>query len=308
MDKYDMQEDVTQEVKELKNSIDILSNKLETEFITLNEKLLSGFQQISNQIVNLSCQRVVATKNLDHILVNNEQDGLHKPQKQSKIPEKYWIDYSYIDKTQYDDWVNNLNKYNRSMAESRHYKKIPNFCLSAIQSLESAIKILFEKEYHCISESNKAFLEAYDRCKKTYENEGWKYTKIYLGNKTNDFKEQGYKHIQWEDKYIIPWEKLEKDMNFNFNFHIEISFEIFNPGFMSTEDWKDKFYLIKSAHRLRHIDGHGDPRKDEKRLEKEKWYVKKLYHDPDNYTKIQNVVSWFVQEVYKRIDKISHQN
>ncbi|MDH6089510.1 mediator of RNA polymerase II transcription subunit 8 family protein [Umezakia ovalisporum] len=308
MDKYDMQEDVIQEVKELKNSIDILSNKLETEFITLNEKLLSGFQQISNQIVNLSSQRVVANENLDHILVNNEQDGLHKPQKQSTIPEGYWIDYSYIDKTQYDDWVNNLDKYNKSMAETQHYKKILNFCLSAIKTLESAIKILFEKEYDCLSESNKEFLEAYDRYKKTYEEKQWKYTKIYLENKTNDLEQADYKYIHWEDKYIISWDSLEKNMNFNFNFSLEISFEIFNPGFMSTKDWKHKFLLIKNAHRLRHIECHGDRFKDEKRLKKEKWYVQQLYHDPNNYTDIQNVVSWFVQEVYNRIDKISHRN
>ncbi len=105
-------------------------------------------------------------------------------------------------------------------------------------------------------------------------------------------------------KYI-SWENIEKIRKKDFNHALDIFFEILKPNFMKSPHLKDKYFLIKGVHTLRNLVSHGSSNNIDSELAHCKnRYAKTLYYDTDNYTKIKEVVSWFVQEAYKRINKL----
>jgi hypothetical protein len=299
MTKYDMEQDLKQEVQELKISIDKLSNDIAQQFSSLNENLCINFEQISKEISNLSAQPSLISETSEINLVPAHQDSLPKPQKQTKIPEEYFINYSYI-VTKYLSWVESLKKYSAAMAKCRHEEQIANFCFSANKTLESAIEVLFKQEYNCLSENNKTLLEAYQRVKNTRKKKGWEITEICLNNNSK-IESKDFKLI--DDKYI-SWECIQKIRTSDFNGTVEIFFEILTPNFMTTPHLKEKFYLIKNIHKLRNLDAHGSQNLAAQ-IDSLDPFAKTLY-DSKDYTKIKDLVSWFVKEVYNRLNKISN--
>lgn len=187
------------------------------------------------------------------------------------------------------------------MAECRHKKNIENFCLSANKTLESAIKVIFDVEYKCLSEKNKTFLEAYQRVKTSYSKKRWEIREICLKLSNSNIESERFKRI--DDKYI-SWECIEEIRKRNFTTSVEIFFEILKPNFMNTSHLKEKFYLIKDINILRNLDAHGSPNLP-LQINTLKDSAKKLYNSKD-FTKIKEVVYWFVKEVYDRLKKISH--
>lgn len=294
-----MEHDLKQEVQELKISIDKLSNDISQQFNSLSENLCISFEQISKQITNSSSQPSLSHKILETDLENNHQDSLQKPKKE--IPREYYIDYSYIDPAKYPLFLKDLEKHNKSMAECRHKENIENFCLSANKTLESAIEVIFDVEYKCLNENNKTFLEAYQRVKTFYSNKGWEITEIFLNLNNSNIESKHFKPV--DDKYI-SWEYIEEIRRRNFNTSVEIFFEILKPNFMNSSHLREKFYLIKNIHNLRNLDAHGSPNLPSQ-IDALKDSAKKLYNSKD-YTKIKEVVYWFVKEVYDRLNKISN--
>ncbi|MEA5616907.1 hypothetical protein VB711_03490 [Cronbergia sp. UHCC 0137] len=295
-----MEQDLKQEVQEIKISIDKLSNNIGQQFSSLNENLYINFEQISKQISNLSAQASLMSETPEINLAAAHQDSLQQPQKQTKIPNEYFIQYPYIDITKHSSWLESLKKYSKDMAECRHKKKITNFCKSANETLESAIELLFKEEYKCLSESNKTFLEAYQRVKNSINKMGWEFTEIYLNN-NDKIESKDFKLI--DDKYI-SWKSIEQIRRSNFNASVEIFFEILKPNFMNSQHLKEKFYLIKHLHQLRNLDAHGSASNIKLKVNELNHYAKCLYSSTDNYTNITEVVSWFVKEVYNRFNKI----
>jgi hypothetical protein len=299
MTKCDMEHDLKQEVQELKISIDKLSNDISQQFNSLTENLCINFEQISKQITNLSSQPSLSHKILETNLENNHQDNLEKSKKE--IPREYYIDYSYIDTAKYPSFLENLEKHNKDMAECREKENIENFCFSANKTLESAIEVIFDVEYKYLSENHKTFLEAYQRVKTFYSNKGWEIKEICLNLNNSKIESKHFKPI--DDKYI-SWEYIEEIRRRNFNTSVEIFFEILKPNFMNSSHLREKFYLIKNIHNLRNLDAHGSSNLP-LQIDTLKDSAKKLYNSKD-YTKIKEVVYWFVKEVYDRLNKISN--
>ena len=71
---------------------------------------------------------------------------------------------------------------------------------------------------------------------------------------------------------------------------------------MNSLHLREKFYLIKNIHNLRNLDAHGSSNLP-LQIHTLKDSAKKLYNSKD-YTKIKEVVYWFVKEVYDRLNKI----
>ncbi|UUO15944.1 hypothetical protein [Dolichospermum heterosporum] len=299
MTKCDMEQDLKQEVQELKISIDKLSNDISQQFNSLTENLCINFEQISKQITNLSSQPSLSNKILETNLENNHQDSLEEPKKE--IPREYYINYSYIDPDKYPSFLEDLEKHNKDMAECRHKENIEKFCFSANKTLESAIEVIFDVEYKFLGENNKTFLEAYQRVKTFYSNKGWEITEICLNLNNSNIESKHFKPI--DDKYI-SWEYIEEIRRRNFNTSVEIFFEILKPNFMNSLHLREKFYLIKNIHNLRNLDAHGSSNLP-LQIHTLKDSAKKLYNSKD-YTKIKEVVYWFVKEVYDRLNKISN--
>lgn len=305
MNQSDMEQDLTQEVEILKISIETLSKNIDENFNALNKNLSLGFEQITKQIINLSNQGVLDNEVVNDIRVNNDQVSLSVPKKPLKTPDEYLIDYPYIDEIQYSDWVRNLKNYSKDMAESRKKKNIPNFCKSANDILESAIEVLFQEEFNYLSESNKKFLEAYERSKEDRIKRGWDFTEICIKN-SSKIESKDFKKL--DDKYI-SWNSIEKICNRDFNHSLDIFFEILIPNFMNTPHLRKKYFLIKGVHILRSFVSHGTSSNLYSKLEdKKNNHAKSLYYDRDNYTNIKEVVSWFVQEAYKRINELKTTN
>jgi len=203
-----MEQDLKQEVQELKTSIDKLSNDMSQQFSSLTENLCISFEQISKQITNLSSQPSLNHKILETNLENNHQDSLQKPKKE--IPREYYIDYSYIDPDKYPSFLENLEKHNKDMAECRDKKNITKFCVSVRNTLECSLSLLFSEEFKFVNENNKIFLEAYDRVKNFHdskENKNYDFPNIYIDNLEIKINAVDYKKV---GNYYISWKKLEE--------------------------------------------------------------------------------------------------
>jgi hypothetical protein len=309
MSMINMEQDFKQEVQELKTTIDTLSNNIEQKFSILNEVLSSSFGQISQQITNLSGQQSSIITMSETNVNNDYKSNLSKPQQISKIPNEYFIDYLYIDKKQYSSWLENLRRYNKEMAECRQKQQIQTFCQSANTIIDSAIKVLFKEEYNSLCEINTEFIEAYERVKNQKEKKGWKIIEICV-NTNSTIQSKDFKNVK--NKYYISWQAIEELNNRDFNSCLEIFFETIKKNFLNNlnpkDNLKENFFLIKNMHQLRNLKTHGSKDDLKTQLNEKGSYIERLYYDSDNYKKITEVVSWFVKEVYQRIEKLKKYN
>lgn len=306
MNKYDMEQDLKQEVQELKISIDILTKDIGQQFSTLNENLSINFEQISKQITNLSSQPSLSNETFETNLVNNHQDSLQKHQKNSKIPNEYYIDYSYIKDVCYLSWVENLRQYSKDMAECRQKDNIVNFCVSARKTLESAIEVFFEQEYKYLSAENKIFLDAYDRVRISYDgrqNTNYNLPQIYIQKSEFLIESEHLKKIC--GKYI-SWNEIEKIRKTSLPASVTIFLEIIQTNFRKNANLRDKYNTILYMNNLRSLDTHGSKLDLKSQLNKFGNPTKVLYYSNENFVIIQKVISWFVHDIYKRILKISN--
>jgi hypothetical protein len=307
MTKCDMEHDLKQEVQELKISIDKLSNDISQQFNSLTENLCINFEQISKQITNLSSQPSLSHKILETNLENNHQDSLEKPKKE--IPREYYIDYSYIDTDKYPLFLENLEKHNKDMAECRDKKQITPFCESVRKTLECSLSLLFSEEFNFVGENNKTFLEAYDRVKTFYDrkiNQNYEFPNIYIENSKILIDAVNYKKI---GNYYISWNKLEEIYKMNLPASVRILFEIIKPGFYEASSFphlRRNYLTIIDINQLRKIEAHGSNNSFEEQINNLHERTKKLFYSPDNFSTIKNLLSWFVKEVYDRLNKISN--
>jgi hypothetical protein len=304
-----MEQDLKQEVQDLKTTIDTLSNNIDQKFSTLNEVLSYGFGQISQQITNLSGQQssIIATSETN--VNNNNNNNLSTSQEVSKIPNEYLINYPYIDEKKYSSWLANLRRYSKEMAECRQKQQIQTFCQSANTIIDSAIKVLFEEEYNSLCEINTEFIEAYERVKNQKDKKGWKIIEICV-NTHSTIQSTDFKNVK--NKYYISWQAIKELTNRDFNSCLEIFFETIKKNFLNNlntkDNLKENFFLIKNTHQLRNLKSHGSKDDLKTQLNEKGYHIERLYYDSDNYKKITEVVSWFVEEVYNRIEKLKKYN
>lgn len=300
-----MDEELKQEIQEIKNSIYLLNTEINNQFIRLNDTFYSNINQLSDQIYKLSQTQALTNKSIDNITANTYTENLQETQKQSKIPNEYYIDYSYITDINYSSWVDNLKKYSKDMAECRYKKQITTFCQSARNTLESAIEVLFEEEYKYINKNNKVFLEAFNRVKFSYDKRGnskWDLPQICITVKNSAIKSENLKKI---DNIYIDKNSLEKIRRESLPASVQIFFEIIKPNFMETQHLKENFLTIKNMNKLRGLNTHGSKSDLDSKLDELGYYTKQLYYSNENFETIQKVISWFVEEIYKRVCKIS---
>ena len=303
---YYMDEELKREIQDLKSNIYLLSNEINCQFIRLNENFSSNINQLSEQIYKLSETQALTNKSIDNITINTDKENLQKTQKQSKIPDEYYIDYSYITDTNYSSWVDNLKKYSKDMAECRDKKQITTFCESARNTLESAIEVLFYEEYRYINENNKSFLEAYNRVKSSYDkrkNSNWDLPQICVTVPNSAIKSENLKNI---DGIYVDRKNIEKIRRQSLPASVQIFFEIIKPNYMETRHLKENFLTIMNMNKLRALKTHGSKSDLDSQLNELGHYAKKLYDSNENFETIQKVISWFVQEIYKRVCQMSN--
>ncbi|MCC5653518.1 hypothetical protein LC609_27740 [Nostoc sp. XA013] len=301
-----MDEELKQEIQDLKSTISLLSNEINSQFIRLNDSFSININQLSEQIYKLSETQALTNKSIDNITVNTYKENFPESQKYSKIPDEYYIDYSYITDKNYSSWVDNLKRYSKDMAECRDKKQITNFCQSARNTLESAIEVLFDEEYKYINENNKVFLEAYNRVKSSYDkrdNTNWDLPQICLVVANFGIKSENLKKI--DGKYVSR-EYIEKIRRESLPASVQIFFEIIKPNYMKMQHLKETFFIIKNMNKLRNLKTHGSKSDLDSQLNELGHYAKQLYYSSENFETIQKAISWFVQEIYKRVRKISN--
>ncbi|MEH2191297.1 MAG: hypothetical protein V7K98_01330 [Nostoc sp.] len=301
-----MDEELKQEVQDLKSSISLLSNEINHQFTRLNDNFSSNINQLSEQIYKLAETQALTNKSIDNITVNTYKENFPKAQKQSKIPDEYYIDYSYITDANYSSWLDNLKKYSKDMAECRDKNQITPFCQSARNTLESAIEVLFDEEYKCINENNKAFLEAYNRVKSSYDkrkNADWDLPQICVNLPTSAIKSENLKKV---DSIYVDRKNIEKIRKQSLPASVQIFFEIIKPNYMETQHLKETFLTIMNMNKLRNLKTHGSKSDLDSQLNQLGHYAKQLYDSSENFETIQKVISWFVREIYKRVCKISN--
>ncbi|MEH2260492.1 hypothetical protein [Nostoc sp.] len=305
-----MQEEVKQEIQGLKGSIELLSNEINHQFIKLNENFSNSVNKLSDQIAHLSEIQILSNKDTDSIIVKSNEEVLEKTQVQSNIPDDYFIDYSYIKDKSYLSWVGNLNKYSKSMAECRHQDsnkdQIPNFCQSARKTIESAIIFLFEQEYKYISENNTAFLDAYQRVKKFYDKPGKSdyFADIYIYNQGTITAN----HIKKSGENYIDFKKIEEIYKKSLPAAARIVFELIRQDFYDASGFphlRQNYLTIINMNQLRQIQCHGSKDTIEVQLNKISKPAQNLFYSETNFSIIKNSISWFVEEVYNRLSKIS---
>ncbi len=75
---------------------------------------------------------------------------------------------------------------------------------------------------------------------------------------------------------------------------------------MKTQHLKENFLTIMNMNKLRSIKAHGSKSNLDSQLNQLGTYAKQLYYSSENFETIQKVISWFVQEIYKRVCKITN--
>ncbi|MBX9253709.1 hypothetical protein H1Q63_07055 [Desmonostoc muscorum CCALA 125] len=305
-----MQEELKQDIQDLKGSVELLSSEINQQFIRLNENFSNSVNKLSNQIAHLSEMQVLSNKHTDSIIVKSNEGFLEKTQIQSNIPDDYLIDYSYIKDQSYLSWVVNLNKYSKSMAECRHQDsnkdQIPNFCQSARKTIESAIIFLFEQEYKYISENNTTFLDAYQRVKKFYNKPGKSdyLADIYIYNQGTITA----KHIKKIGENYIDLKKIEEIYKKSLPAAVRIVFELIRQDFYDASGFphlRQNYLTIVRMNELRNIQCHGSKDPIDVQLNKISKPAQDLFYSKTNFSIIKNSISWFVEEVYNRQSKIS---
>lgn len=63
-----MQEEVKQDIQDLKGSVELLSSEINQQFIRLNENFFNSFNKLSNQIAHLSEIQVLSNKDTGSII------------------------------------------------------------------------------------------------------------------------------------------------------------------------------------------------------------------------------------------------
>ncbi len=304
-----MEQDLKEEIQELKSSINLLSTEISQQFRIFNENFAICIKQISDQIADLSEIQVLNNKVVENYLISTSQDISQQPKKQIKIPDEYFIDYSFIDSARYPALLENLQKDSKDMAECTHKKQITTFCESARKTLESSIAVLFAEEFKFIHENNKKFLESYDRVKIFQDNKehrSYQFPSIYLSN-TGQINAEGYR--KFGNSYI-SWQKIEEIYKMNLPASVRIFFEMIKLNFYDTSPLhlRKKYLTIIDINQLRKLECHGSKDFLKEQIDKLHNRTKKLFSSEDNFSDIQELVSWFVKEVYNRLEKLSNQN
>lgn len=304
-----MGQDLTPEFEKIQTTINVLSNKIDTNFNRLNDNLSKNFNQINQQITHLYSSKYLSNESVDINLANNDKSIFQKTQEKSAIPDEYFIDYSYIDSFRYPEWFQNLEKENKNMAECRHHKQqIYNFCTSAHRTIESSIQWLFNIEFEYMDGQDESFLKAYDRVKNFVDTtKKYEFPNIYVSN-TGKIDAEGFKKI---GNNYIDWKKLEDIYKMNFPMSVRILFEIIKPNFYNTSVYphlKTNYLRIIAINDIRKIPSHGSMKSDTERINNLYRNTKELLDSKEKFSQIQDVVSWFVKEVYNRLNKISNRN
>ncbi|MBD2507860.1 hypothetical protein H6G91_11320 [Nostoc muscorum FACHB-395] len=304
-----MEQDFKQEIQELKSSINVLSTEISQQFRTINENFSINIKQISDQIANLSEIQVLSNKVVENYLISTSQEILQKPKRQINIPNEYFIDYSFIDSVRYPALLENLQKDSKDMAECRHKKQITTFCESARKTLDSSIAVLFAEEFKFLHENNRTFLEAYGRVKifqDNKENKNYEFPNIYISN-TGQINAEGYKKV---GNNYISWKKIEEIHKMNLPASVRIFFEMIKPNFYdnSALHLRKKYLTIIDINQLRKLECHGSKDSLKEQIDKLHNRTKQLFSSEDNFSHIQELIFWFVKEVYNRLDKLSTQN
>jgi hypothetical protein len=90
---------------------------------------------------------------------------------------------------------------------------------------------------------------------------------------------------------------------------VRILFEIIKPGFYEASSFphlRRNYLTIIDINQLRKIEAHGSNNSFEEQINNLHERTKKLFYSPDNFSTIKNLLSWFVKEVYDRLNKISN--
>ena len=175
-----------------------------------------------------------------------------------------------------------------------------------LNTLESAIEVLFDEEYKYINGNNKSFLEAYNRVKLSYDkrkNSNWDLPQICVTVPNSAIKSENLKNI---DGIYVDRKNIEKIRRQSLPASVQIFFEIIKPNYMKTQHLKENFLTIMNMNKLRALKTHGSKSDLDSQLNQLGYYAKKLYDSNENFETIQKVISWFVQEIYKRVCQISN--
>ncbi|NCO74546.1 MAG: hypothetical protein GW795_06460 [Cyanobacteria bacterium] len=321
-------ENVENQIKQIQINVEQCRKNFEKK---LNETLTNLSNEFECNINNFNNQLEELKKELEKLKREEKQTNyklsLNKPtysynstkqvnQQQNKnIPEDYFIDFSFIInneyiKTNYPDWLKNLEHYNKNMAECRKNNNIIAFCQEVRKILESAIEFIFKEEYKCLSEDNQVFLEAYIRVKKIYEQKkqnsqssNWIFPNIIIESdsqiQANYLKKIGTIYIDYNQI---------REIQKSFPAFTKLFFEVIENNFYDTsKNLKEDFLLLSNMNKIRNLKPHGSTQSLEEQLNKCGYFVKILYQKKDSFIKITVVINKFMKEIYKRFCKLSNQ-
>lgn len=298
--------------KKLNETITNLSNEFEYSTDNFNNQLeelkkeLEKLKQEPKQLnYNLSLNKPKYSSNSTKELT----------QKQNKnITENYFIDFSFIInnehiKTNYPDWLKNLEHYNKNMADCETHNNIIAFCQEVRRFLESAIEFIFKEEYKYLSEHNQIFLEAYYRVQQYYnqrkqnnQSSNWIFPNIIIESdsqiQVNYLKKIGSIYIDYNQI---------KNIQKSFPAFTRLFFEIIEKDFWNTENLKKDYLMLSNINNIRNLNPHGSTQNLEEQLNNCGYFVRILYEKKDSFTEIKIVINKFIKEIYKRFCQLSNQ-
>lgn len=286
-----MNDELNIEIKEIKRNLEDLS-RIAQEFAKLTEYFSSNICCLSTSFKKV----IEASKSdfFDSSQTSNSPDPRLKAKPQIRLKD-YLIDYSFIEKESCLVWREKLEKHNKKMAECEMKKEFPSFCQMTRMALESAVKELFKYEYNNLCSENSSFLKAYNSVKEAKDRNGWDFPNIYLSfDGEAEITEEKYKEI---GNSYISWEQIDKLLKTDFPASVEILFWMETPNeqnLLKISYLRNKFKLIKIMNNVRLTNVHDSDEKPNSEVEN-------LKKDPKNFSKVKEVVVWFVEKVYTRI-------
>jgi hypothetical protein len=291
-----MNDNIKTNIKELKNNISELNF------------YLSYFQKIASSIDdNLSIIEESINKEKSNSSYNSdESDLLPKPsfQDEHKIPDEYYIDFSFIQGSQYNNWKEKLEQHSKDIAECRDKKQFLSFCFIGKQIIELSTIVFFEEEYNTISENNRRFFDAYLRVEERYRKKNWDLPKIYFPiSESEKVEDESYKQL--ENNFIF-WNKIE-EIQRKLPTSIEIIFEMIQPNFINhrNSQIRNNFFNIKNMNKIRNIYTHESKDDFQERLKRDS-HANKLYFNKNKFSLVQKSIEWFIEKIYTLLE--SHES